>query len=742
MNTSQHPTSDQLRDFGLGRLSAEAQSQIEAHVAECETCCRGLARLGDDTLVEMARAAADTDLTGLPATRELPHRHLGDGAPAAPALPDEHVDPALRDHPKYRILGVLGRGGMGVVYKAQHRFMDRLLALKVVRRSLTSHPTAIERFKLEGRAAARLSHPNIVTAYDCEELGDCYFLAMEYVPGISLDRLVASQGRLSVARACSLMAQVARGLEHAHQQGMIHRDIKPQNLLVTRDGAVKILDFGLARFASERRAAEPGELTSDGSFLGTPDYIAPEQIDDPRQADIRADLYSLGCTLYFLLAGHAPFPKGSAMQKLKAHANTTPTPLSQLRADVPAELEAILKGLLAKSPEQRYQSPSHVAAALEALAGQPEGAAGGWGAGPGPSEAAGHRSDAVESAEPTLGQRSAGVGAAAPTFSMPSGPLPGAGSEGSAEPPSPSAAAGAASPLESLSPVELPDPLASLPPAGLPAPAPRRRRLPSRRAKPWSPSAAIATGAGAVLLALIVWGAVGGGCDGGRGGGSDHGGTAAGNKDAISGGLGGDQSPPATTPGAVRPAPPQSVPPAAPLSSVDPVLFYVPTDFWDADYTDVRGELDRAGVPVIVCGDAPEAVSETGQSRVDIEASLSQAIGNVERYSLLVLAGKRNIEQSQRPDVWRLIQEFRQRGKPIGAICKAQQLLEGAGVLDGMRIARISEYNRGRLKAAKSATAASVEQDDWLITATEGETAIAAEFGRKLVTVLRNLGQT
>jgi serine/threonine-protein kinase len=233
----------------------------------------------------------------------------------------------------------LGSGGMGSVYLAEHRLMDRPVALKVIRRDLLGDEAAVERFRREVRAAARLAwHPNIVAAYDAEQAGDAHFLVMEFIDGVTLARLVQSRGPLSCGLACAAVKQAAEGLEYAHRRGMVHRDIKPQNLMRAPDGQVKILDFGLARFASESLpdvgpATERGTgsgaeatardrvapLTATDMLLGTADYIAPEQASDPRSADIRADIYSLGCTLYYLLAGHPPFPGGNLFEKLKAH---------------------------------------------------------------------------------------------------------------------------------------------------------------------------------------------------------------------------------------------------------------------------------------------------------------------------------------------------------------------------------------------------------------------------------------
>jgi eukaryotic-like serine/threonine-protein kinase len=241
--------------------------------------------------------------------------------------------------------------------------MGRSVALKVINRAFTASAAALERFRREVRAAARLSHPNVVTTYDAEDAGETHFLVMEYVEGTDLGRLVQERGPLPVDRACEYARQAALGLQHAFEQGMVHRDLKPHNLMLTPDGWVKILDFGLACFASE--AASAAALTGTGLVLGTVDYIAPEQADNAHQADIRSDIYSLGCTLYHLLAGRPPFPTGTPVQKLMAHLNKDPQPLTDLRDDLPEGLMHVLERMMAKNPKQRYQTPAEVALALE-----------------------------------------------------------------------------------------------------------------------------------------------------------------------------------------------------------------------------------------------------------------------------------------------------------------------------------------------------------------------------------------
>ena len=300
---------------------------------------------------------------------------------------EQSIPTELANHARYRIRKRLGIGGMGTVYLAEHRLMDRSVALKVIRRDLLENDALVERFRREVKAAARLAlHPNVVTAYDAEQAGDVHFLVMEFVDGADLARLVQAKGPMPYELACEIVKQAAEGLEHGFQSGMVHRDIKPQNLMRTPDGQVKILDFGLARFASEALpdlvpASEresgsgieaPGHdrafpITLTDMVLGTADYIAPEQASAPRSADIRADIYSLGCTFYYLLAGHPPFPDGTLIEKLKAHGEQAPMPLSKIRPGIPTGLTRIVERMMAKDPGLRFQRPVDVAAALVAF---------------------------------------------------------------------------------------------------------------------------------------------------------------------------------------------------------------------------------------------------------------------------------------------------------------------------------------------------------------------------------------
>jgi serine/threonine protein kinase/formylglycine-generating enzyme required for sulfatase activity len=255
---------------------------------------------------------------------------------------------------------------MGVVYLAHNVLMNRPEVLKVVHRTLLDRqPEAAERFLREIRAVARLRHENVVQAYSAVQAGDALVLAMEYVEGEDLGKVVRREGPLPMARACRYVAQAAAGLQHAHEQGMAHRDIKPHNLILSGQGrdVVKVLDFGLAKAVGPCEPA--AELTEEGALLGTPAYMAPEQAEDAATADIRADIYALGCTLHFLLTGHAPFTGKSRLAVLRAHASGDAPPASRLRPDVPAALDAVIARMMAKDPARRYQTPQEIAHVLE-----------------------------------------------------------------------------------------------------------------------------------------------------------------------------------------------------------------------------------------------------------------------------------------------------------------------------------------------------------------------------------------
>jgi serine/threonine protein kinase len=279
----------------------------------------------------------------------------------------------------------LGDGLMGPVYKARHRLMNRLVALKVIRPELLANEEAVERFYHITMQAGQLSHPNIVHAYDSGPSGNTHFFAMEFVEGTDLDRLVQQHGPLPVAMATDFIQQTASGLQHAFERGMLHRDVKPSNLLVTRPGAstsspgvpgsgskltlasltlVKIRNLGLNLLQPMSAEELARNATPQGKVPRTPDYLAPERARSGNPGDVRSDLYSLGCTFYYLLAGKEPFPGGNGIDKLRRHQTEEPAPLTALRSDVPPHVVSVISNLMAKKPENRYQTPGEVAKAL------------------------------------------------------------------------------------------------------------------------------------------------------------------------------------------------------------------------------------------------------------------------------------------------------------------------------------------------------------------------------------------
>lgn len=267
---------------------------------------------------------------------------------------------------QYKMMDQIGAGGMGVIFLAEHLTMKRQVAIKVLPPDKASDPESLQRFYREARVVAALDHPNVVKAYDVDKAGDTHFMVMEFIDGESLEHMVRRRGPLPVEETANYIAQAARGLQHAHERNLVHRDIKPGNLLVDRTGTLKLLDMGLARFFEEN-----SNLTTElcnGSVIGTADYMAPEQAVNSHDVDIRADIYSLGVTFYMLLTGQPPFASSNVAQKLLAHHMREPDPVQLVRPDVPDEVAAIVSKMMAKRPEDRYQTPQEVATALEPFA--------------------------------------------------------------------------------------------------------------------------------------------------------------------------------------------------------------------------------------------------------------------------------------------------------------------------------------------------------------------------------------
>jgi serine/threonine protein kinase len=280
-------------------------------------------------------------------------------------MPSQVLNPGDRVG-KYQVLAHIATGGMGTVYKARDEQLGRTVALKVLTVDPATRPSALERFRREARHAARLSHKNIVTLYECGEADGLHFLALEYVKGIDLYEYIVRRGKLAPEEARRILMQAVKALDHAFRQGVTHRDIKPSNFLLTREGdklRVKLTDLGLARTVSD----EEFRVTRAGSTVGTVDYLSPEQARDSASADIRSDIYSLGCTFYQMLTGQPPFSEGGLGERIYKHLEAEPADVREVNPTVSDELWAVLRRMLAKKPEDRYQTPADLLNALKSI---------------------------------------------------------------------------------------------------------------------------------------------------------------------------------------------------------------------------------------------------------------------------------------------------------------------------------------------------------------------------------------
>jgi serine/threonine protein kinase len=369
------PSAERLAAFSLGQLGETASEAIGEHVGACPVCESVLVRLDDpaDGLFAGLRACArhgpfaggpDFDRMVAGARAITPANGLGTlgEPPTVPALLlPETLGP-------YRLLERIGGGGMGVVYRAVHTRLKREVAVKCLSLCLRANEEALARFEREMEAVGKLDHPNIIRATDAGDAGGRPFLVMELIDGLDLSRLGQRCGALPVPEACEAIRQAALGLQHAHEHGLVHRDVKPSNLMVTRDGVVKVLDLGLSR-VQEGACSE--ESVTGSHVVGTADFMAPEQALRSSAVDIRADVYALGCSLFKLLTGRAPFSGPeyrSTVAKALAHANEPIPPLEEFRHDIPAGLAECLDHFVAKAPAQRFATPGEAAAALEPFA--------------------------------------------------------------------------------------------------------------------------------------------------------------------------------------------------------------------------------------------------------------------------------------------------------------------------------------------------------------------------------------
>ncbi len=362
---SLHPTDQILQSYGLGKLDDQSAESVSEHLDSCPDCQRRVAEMSSDTFLGKLQNAQGRPNQAAGGLSQLGVSTTGGGSAVRVEPAKETLPPGLAEHPDYEIKRELGRGGMGVVYLAHNTLMGRDEVLKVMSRQIIERPGVLERFLREIRAVASLRHPNIVTAFHAARIGDSIVFAMEYVDGLDLSRMVKAKGPLPVSHACNFAYQAALGLQHAHEEGLVHRDIKPGNLMLARKGdkaTIKILDFGLAKVTREEKV--DGSLTSEGQALGTPDFMAPEQILDAQSADIRADIYSVGATLYYLLTGRPPFQANSLYDMYQAHISRDPDPLNFIRPEVPAKLAALVAKMMAKDPSRRFQTPGEATQAL------------------------------------------------------------------------------------------------------------------------------------------------------------------------------------------------------------------------------------------------------------------------------------------------------------------------------------------------------------------------------------------
>lgn len=371
------PKEEEFRDWLAGRMPVEAAERLFAHLDSCPRCQAKLQTVRDvgDTLIDCLRQPWVRDeLQDEPEFREAVARTklIGDAPPTCDLAgrKGEPKSEILGELGEYQILEKLARGGMGTVYKALHTKLGREVALKVLPAGGLGSEEAIARFEREMKAVGQLDHPHIVRALDARKVGGTRFLVLEYIDGEDLSRLVRRRGPLTVAEACRLVRQAAVGLQYAHEHKLIHRDVKPSNLMRDRQGQLKILDLGLARF----RLAEPAgeEMTRSGETMGTIEYMAPEQASDTHSVDVRADIYGLGCTLHYLLIGRAPYAGETAYQTLKAHHESPIPSLRAERSDVPENLDRVFQKMVAKTPAERQASMSEVIADLDACLAQAE----------------------------------------------------------------------------------------------------------------------------------------------------------------------------------------------------------------------------------------------------------------------------------------------------------------------------------------------------------------------------------
>ncbi|MBC8352513.1 MAG: protein kinase [Planctomycetes bacterium] len=365
------PSEDRLRAFTLGQLPNEQSDELFEHLRTCEGCRAGLDTIEDseDSLIASLRKPDElAEFSAEPDCQVAMAKALGALALASETGASSEVDELPKSIGEYEIIRMLGQGGMGNVFLARHTKLGREVALKVLAGDRLANRRTRERFEAEMRAVGRLSHPNIVTAHDAREVDGTAVLVTEFIDGFDLSQLVRRTGPLSIADACEIVRQTAVALEYTSGQGFVHRDVKPSNIMLSNVGEVKLLDLGLARLQCDEN--DRPEITGTGQAMGTADFVAPEQVADSRGVDVRADIYSLGCTLFKLLTGNAPFADeqhDTAFSKMTAHVSQEPPSLGKLLPDAPSSLTKLVDSMLAKHPEDRPQSPMSVAEQLAAF---------------------------------------------------------------------------------------------------------------------------------------------------------------------------------------------------------------------------------------------------------------------------------------------------------------------------------------------------------------------------------------
>lgn len=368
MTAIQCPTPKDLKALTLGQLSSEDSDRLFDHVSQCEACRSDLETVedtGDSLIANLRSPDRDAEFSGEPDCQLAVAKALGTLASAGQSASTPDLQQLPRSIGEYDIVRPIGRGGMGSVYLARHTKLGREVALKVLASHRLADARMRDRFEAEMLAVGRLSHPNIVTAHDAREVNGTAVLVTEFVSGMDLGQLLQRTGTLCVADACEIVRQIAVALSYTHQQGFVHRDIKPSNVMLSSSGEVKLLDLGLARLQYGEHSG--AEITGTGQAMGTADYVAPEQVTDSKTVSIRADIYSLGCTLFKLLTGRAPFADGqhtTAFAKMTAHVSTAPPSLSNLQPNAPQGLVSLVDSMLAKDPGDRPQTPEQVVLAL------------------------------------------------------------------------------------------------------------------------------------------------------------------------------------------------------------------------------------------------------------------------------------------------------------------------------------------------------------------------------------------